>query len=363
MNKDNNILLNYKNIKLCVLCNYFVLFVVKLQSIFNKQTLRSSVFVLLALFTLLSNAQITVKTDTTKIRIGEQITLKYIVDKQEDVQFPKIMLDSLQKMEVVKSFDVDTINNQLIKKYALTSFDSGRYELPKQLIRLKGKVHYTKPIIFDVGTILVDTTKQKLFPIKSIQHQKYTIKDYAKNYWYLLPILLILLALIWYFFIRKKETEEEKIAKIPPFEMAIQKLADLDKKLLWQNNKTKEYYSELTDIIRTYIEKELKIPALESTTSELVNDIKKINNSNNLDISNKIILKLKDLLKEADLVKFAKSKPYATEIEMHRSYADTILEGLKLVEKEFTEEVVEEVKKETEAENNSDNEKNIENAE
>lgn len=321
----------------------------------------SSVYlcVIIFLFTLNTTAQVSVQTDTTKIRIGEQINLKYIVDNQENVQFPKITLDSLKKMEVIKSFDVDTVNNKLIKKYVLTSFDSGRYELPKQLIRLKNKVHYTKPIIFNVGTIAVDTTKQKLFAIKSVQYQKYTIKDYAKNYWYLLPILLILAALIWYFFIRKKETEEEKIAKIPPFEMAIQKLADLDKKLLWQNNKTKEYYSELTDIIRTYIEKELKVPALESTTNELVNDIKRINNTNNLDISNKIILKLKDLLKEADLVKFAKSKPYATEIEMHRNYANTILDGLKIVEEEFPEEI----KDETELKNNSDNEKNIENAE
>ena len=322
--------------------------------------LRSSVFGFLILFTTTLSAQITVKTDTTKIRIGEQIQLKYIVDKQEGVKFPKkIALDSLQKIEVVKSFAIDTIQNKLVKKYALTSFDSGRYELPQQLILLKGKKYYTKPIIFDVGTVAVDTTKQKLFPIKAIQHQKFTLKDYAKNYWYLLPILLVLGVLLWYFFIRKKETEEEKIAKIPPFEMAVQKLANLDKKLLWQNNKTKEYYSELTDIIRTYIEKELKVPALESTTNELVNDIKRINNSNNLDISNKIILKLKDLLKEADLVKFAKSKPYATEIEMHRSYADTILEGLKLVEEEFPEEE----KEKTEVENNSDNTKNIENAE
>ena len=339
MNRDNNILLNYKSIKLCVLCDYFV---VKLRSIFNKQTLRFSVFGLLTLFTLLSNAQVTVQTDTTRIRIGEQINLKYSVAKQENVQFPnKLVLDSLQKMEMVKSFDVDTIKNQLIKKYTLTSFDSGRYELPQQLILIKGKKHLTKSIIFDVSTVAVDTTKQKLFPIKAIQHQKLTIKDYAKNYWYLWLIIPLILGLIWWFFIRKKETEEDKIAKIPPFEIAVQQLEQLDGKLLWQNNKTKEYYSELTDILRTYIEKEFKIPALESTTNELINSLKKFNNKSGLDISKKTILKLKDLLKEADLVKFAKSKPFADEIQMHRTYADTILEGLKIKD-EVLEEVIEE---------------------
>lgn len=324
----------------------------KNKNITNK--LRSSVFWLLAFFTILTQAQVTVKTDTTKIRIGEQIRLEYIVDTRGNVQFPKLALDSLQKMEVVKSFDVDTIKNRLIKKYTLTSFDSGRYELPQQIINIKGKKFITKPIIFDVSTVAVDTTKQKLFPIKAIQSQALTIKDYATNYWYLLLLLPIIGFVIWWFFIRKKETEEERVAKTPPFEMAVQQLESLDKKLLWQNNKTKEYYSELTDILRTYIEKELKVPALESTTSELINALKSFKNESKLDISNKIIIKLKDLLKEADLVKFAKSKPYAEEIQMHRKYADLILEGLKFENEIVIDEV--EIKKE---QTNTSEEENV----
>jgi len=317
--------------------------------------IQSSVFWLLAFFTILTQAQVTVRTDTTKIRIGEQIRLEYIVETQENVQFPKLVLDSLRKMEVVESFDVDTIKNRLIKKYTLTSFDSGRYELPQQIINIKGKKHETKPIIFDVSTVAVDTTKQKLFPIKAIQSQALTIKDYARNYWYLLLLLPIIGFIIWWFFIRKKETEEERVAKIPPFEMAVQQLESLDKKLLWQNNKTKEYYSELTDILRTYIEKELKVPALESTTSELINALKSFKNESKLDISNKIVIKLKDLLKEADLVKFAKSKPYAEEIQMHRKYADVILEGLKFEEDEVQLEEIEIKKEQT----NTSEEENV----
>ncbi len=362
MNRKNNIL-NYKNTKLCVLCAYFVSFVVKFfQPIYNNKQhiklrssvfkLRSSVFGLLTFFTLQTNAQVTVQTDTTRIRIGEQIQLKYLVDKQEGVAFPKLQLDSLQKMEVVKSFNVDTVKNQLIKKYVLTSFDSGQYELPAQLINIKGKQFKTKPITFDVSTVAVDTTKQKLFPIKAIQHQKLNIKDYVRNYWWLLLLLPIIGFAIWWFFIRKKPTEEERIAKIPPFEMAVQQLTDLDKKLLWQNNKTKQYYSELTDILRTYIEKEFKVPALESTTGELISALKRFKNERGIDISKKTILKLKDLLKEADLVKFAKSKPYAEEIQMHRKYADVILEGLK-IEEEIVEEEKEEIDEVNEIEENT----------
>lgn len=326
-----------------------------------NRLLRASSFGLLTLFTLFGYTQITTKTDTTKIRIGEQIVLKYIVDKDSNVQFPKnLQLDSLKRLEVVKSFDIDTVKNQLIKKYTITSFDSGRYAIPEQLIMSNGKILKTDSIWIDISTVAVDTTKQKLFPIKAIQSQSITIIDFAKNYWYWLLGLFLLFGVIWYFFIRKKETEEERISKIPPFEMAVQQLHSLDKKLLWQNNKTKQYYSELTDIIRNYIEKELKIPALENTTNELVKNLKKINNINKLEISKKTIIKLKTLLQEADLVKFAKSKPFADEIEMHRNYADVILEGLKSEEEEIIEEETENQIEQNTIENSSDNQKSVE---
>jgi len=323
----------------------------------NTSKLRSVVFGFLTLFTLLSYSQITIKADTTKIRIGEQFNYQIEVNTINGVQFYKLQLDSLKRLEVIKSYKIDTLKNKLIKKYTLTSFDSGRYTLPKQLIKIFSKPSFTDSLIIDVSTVAVDTTKQKLFPIKAIQNQRLSIKDYAKNYWYWLLLIPIILGLIWYFFLRKKETEEERIAKIPPFELAVQQLENLDKKLLWQNNKTKQYYSELTDIIRNYIEKELKIPALENTTNELVKNLKKANNINKLDISKKTILKLKTLLQEADLVKFAKSKPFADEIEMHRNYADMILDGLKIEE---IDNEIQEKNEENSTENNSDNQKNVE---
>jgi len=319
----------------------------KNKNITTNNTLTNLRMILVFLYVItipfLSNAQITTKADTTKIRIGEQIILKYSIDKNQNPQFPKkLQLDSLRKLEVVKSFDIDTINNLLIKKYAITSFDSGRYAIPEQLVMSNGKILKTDRIWIDVSTVAVDTTKQKLFPIKAVQSQSLTLLDYAKNYWLWVLFGLFWIGLVWYIFFRKKETEDEKyarfIAKKQPYELAVSQLEDLDKKELWQNNKTKEYYSELTNILRNYIEEELKIPAMESTTSELVNAIKKFKNVNKLDISKKTILKLKDLLREADLVKFAKSKPLETEISMHRKDATIILDGFAATE--ITEETV-----------------------
>lgn len=312
------------------------------------------------LIPLMGIAQIEVKTDTTKIRIGEQINYQLIAAKKNQVAFPKLVLDSLKRLEVVKSLPVDTIKNKLIKKYMLTSFDSGRYKLPEQIIRINNKIYKTKPIWIDVSTVAVDTIKQPLFPIKAVQNEKITLKDYAINYWYVL-FALFWLFLIWYIFFRKKESKEEKfarlLAKLPPYELAKRQLQKLDEKQLWQNNKTKEYYSELTDIIRNYIEKELHIPAMESTTKELLNALQNDEIMQKLEMPKETLLKLEDLLKDADLVKFAKMKPVADEIKTHRNEADEILIGLKpKIENEDynDEEITIENKKENHTKNDDD---------
>ena len=106
-------------------------------------------------------------------------------------------------------------------------------------------------------------------------------------------------------------------------------LQQLDEKLLWQNNKVKEYYSELTGIVRIYIERELKVPALESTTDELVETLQDFNDSKSITTTKETIKKLRDLLREADLVRFAKSKPMSEDIEVSRKDAKEVIDNLK----------------------------------
>jgi len=291
------------------------------------------------LFGFVGYAQVSAKIDTTNIRIGEQIQYQIIVDATEEVQFVKIQLDSLKKIEVVESFKIDSLKNRLIKKYALTSFDSGRYVLPRQTIFIKNKKYFTDSVIIDVATMKVDTIQQPMFTIKNIKNEPYTFDDFKKYLWWLLA-LLILVVVVLYFVLRKKPTPEEIIAKIPPFDLAKKRLQELDGKQLWQQNRIKQYYVELTDIVRTFIEREMNIPALESTTDELMETISDFNENSHLDIPKETILKLKKLLQEADLVKFAKSKPLSNEIEAHRNQAENIIDNLhpKFVEKNTEEE-------------------------
>ncbi len=265
--------------------------------------------------------------DTTNIKIGEQIEYKISVDKQENVIFPKLVLDSLKKVEVVEELKIDTTETKYIKKYLLTSFDSGRYVIPRQQVFINTKKFLTDSLLIDVATVKVDTLKQKLYEIKSIKNQPIIFDDYKNYLWIGLAILALILALIWQFFIRKKkEIVLENL--IPPYDLAMQRLSQLDKKFLWQTGKVKQYYIELTDIVRTYIERELNIPALESTTDKLMETIKDFNKIKTLDIPKETVNNLQKLLREADLVKFAKYKPIESDIEGHRKDTENIIKDL-----------------------------------
>lgn len=265
--------------------------------------------------------------DTTNIRIGEQIEYKISVDKQENVIFPKLVLDSLKKVEVVEEFKIDTTETKYIKKYLLTSFDSGRYVIPRQQVQINTKKFLTDSLLIDVATVKVDTLKQNLYEIKSIKNQPIIFDDYKSYLWIVLAILALIL--LYYFYIFKKKKEQiVKEELIPPYDLAMQRLSQLDEKFLWQAGKVKPYYIELTDIIRTYIERELNIPALESTTDELMETIRDFNKIKTLDLPKETVNNLQKLLREADLVKFAKHKPLENDIEGHRKDTENIIKDL-----------------------------------
>jgi hypothetical protein len=301
--------------------------------------MKKQIFYILLFISTISFAQkpmVKAEIDTTSIRIGEQFQLKISVDETQNVIIPKIQLKGL---EIIDSTRIDTIKNSLIRRYILTGFDSGAFYIPQQQIFVKNQAFLTDSLLINIATIAIDTLKVKKFPIKSIKKEPYTFDDFRIYIYLILAILAIIGFWIYWFVIRKrKETEDAPTYRtLPPFEEAILRLNELDEKLLWQNNKIKEYYSELTEIVRGYIERELKVPALENTTDEVLAMIKDFKNADSIETSKETIKKLKDLLQEADLVKFAKSKPLAIEIEDDRRDAEFIIGNLKpkqIIEKE-----------------------------
>lgn len=293
-----------------------------------EQKMKKHLYYILLFITSLGFSQVEVATDTTNIRIGEQFEYKISVDETQNVIIPK--LENLKGFEIVKEDKIDTVKNRLIKKYLLTGFDSGAFYIPQQQIFIRNQAYLTDSLLINVATVPVDTTKIKQFPIKAIKSEPYIFDDFKPYLWWV-ALGILIISLILYFVLKKKEEEiiEEIVPALPPFEEAMEKLQELDKKLLWQNNQVKAYYSELTEIVRGYIERELNIPALENTTDEIMDMLQELHRSNEIITSKETVQKLKELLREADLVKFAKSKPLSDEIEEDRKDAEAIVNNLK----------------------------------
>ena len=97
---------------------------------------------------------------------------------------------------------------------------------------------------------------------------------------------------------------------------------------LWQNSKHKQYYSALSDILRTYIANAFSIGAMEMTTDEIIEALQDER------ISQKSKMDLVSILRDADLVKFAKATPEAEDNELAFDKAYYFVEETKPVEVE-----------------------------
>lgn len=272
--------------------------------------------------------------DSTKIKIGSQfnLTIKASVSNKDKVVFPEGPF--FGQLEVLESYPVDSVKTndklELIKKYGLTQFDSGRYVIPPLQVIINNKTIRTDSFAVIVNPVVVDTTKQQMYDIKSIiSVEKPT--DYLWLY-VLLGILLILgIGFAIYYFIKKRQTkknEEDAILYASPIEKALAQLESLEGKELWQHGEIKAYYSELTDITRYYLEEAVAIHAMESTSNELFDTLKKTVKKRKIKLSNDILEKFKRVMSNADLVKFAKSKPLDFEIENDKKMVDTFLISL-----------------------------------
>lgn len=279
---------------------------------------------LLLLFSSIAFAQqkqLTTSLDTTKNKIGAEfkLTIKTTVDTSAKVVFPQ--LRNIGALEVIQSYKIDTIKNddryELIKKYGLTQFDSGKYKIPSIKILINKKPFYTDSLAVEVFNVKVDTLQQKMYDIKPI------IEVDSDNSW-IWKLLLFLLFVVgvgsfiyWWMKKNQKKEIEEEVYKTP-IEKATNLLNNLEKKELWQRGEIKAYYSELTDIARNYIEEAIEIPAMESTTSELIQGLRVASMKKKMSLSQETIENLERVLKQADLVKFAKSKPLDFEIAEDR---------------------------------------------
>ena len=296
------------------------------------------------LFSVLVFAQkISSSIDSTSIKIGQELIYKIEVDVDTSslVVFPEGQ--TFLPLEMLESYKVDATKIgdrfMLVKKYGLTQFDSGSYTIPRQKVLIGDYEFLTDSLKVEVNTIEVDTTQQPLYSIKPI----IDVDKSLSKWWLYLLLIILALALIafllyWFIWREKPLTEEEKVALLPPYERAKLALIELDKSEYLQNEEIKEYYSELTGIIRKYLDEKVYDHALESTTEELIDRLHLLNDGNQIDLSKEDIGKIDTILKRADLVKFAKSKPDISLAKLDRDTIDMEIDHVKEALPEPTEE-------------------------
>ena len=296
-----------------------------------------------SLFSFFSQAQVTSAIDSTSIKIGEQITyhIQVETDTTSLVVFPEGQ--SFSPLEMIESYAVDTLKKNdkynLVKKYGLTQFDSGSYTIPRQKIIIGTKTFFTDSLKVEVNNVVIDTTKQGLYDIKPIIE----VQESSSDWWKTALIVLLIIAavgflLYWFIWRKKPLSEDEKIALLPPYDRAKLALKTLDESTYLEQENLKDYYSDLTFIIRKYLDEKVYDRALESTTDELITRLNILKAGNQVDLSKDDIKNIESILKRADLVKFAKSAPDIELAKLDRNTIDVEIDNVKEALPEPTEE-------------------------
>jgi hypothetical protein len=291
----------------------------------------------LSLLPILGKAQASmeVKMDTNMLLIGDQtyLTLQVQHPANYTVEFPLFSDTVINTLEVLDVLPVDTLQAEnlftITHKYLVTSFDSGWYKIPeldfvfKQNQSAYPDTFQSQPVYFGVMTMPLDTVNTNVITdIKAPIEAPLTFKE-------ILPLIgfglgglvaLVLLYFLYLVLITKKPvpllTKKEK-PKEPAHIIALRDLDLLKDKKLWQQGGVKEFYIELIDIVRTYIEDRFEVPAMEMTTDEIIEAFGK-NKAIDKDLKNNLF----DLLMRADFIKFAKASalPDENEASMQFSY-------------------------------------------
>lgn len=262
----------------------------------------------------------TARLDSTNILIGDQVKLFLEVDhpKNVKVEFPNVPDTLAGKIEVLNRSGVDTFevdNNadfqKQIQSYLITCFDSGSYRIPPQWFKvdLNGNVDSvpTNGVTLNVFTMAIDTTKGPT-DIKMPYDAPLTLKEVSP---YILGVILIgaIIFFILYSIKRKKKGQpifvRPEKPKEPAHIVALRELDRIKNEKIWQKDKVKQYYSEVTDTLRKYIEDRYEIPAMEQTTDEILSSFKFRRDL----LKEKSYTNLSRILSLADLVKFAKYSP------------------------------------------------------
>ncbi|MCX7744520.1 MAG: hypothetical protein N2167_08155 [Flavobacteriales bacterium] len=277
----------------------------------------------LSLLALAQKATVRATIEPSEIKVGQQakLTLQASHDDRTAIIWPAITENIGSKIELVKQGKIDTTFTEDKKNISykqdllVTSFDSGVFTIPPfSFMYFSGNdtiTIFTDSLLLYSATVPVDTLKG----FKDITNPLEVPLIIEELVPYILLFLIIIgLGIGLYFWIQKRrkkqpEVKFEPIVVEPAHIIALRELEALKAKRLWQQGQVKNYYIELTDIIRRYLHLRFSIDATEMTTEEILHALRLT------DCSSESITAITRLLRLADLVKFAKAQPLENEHE------------------------------------------------
>ena len=272
-----------------------------------------------------ADAQVTVdaKIDSLQLMIGEQakVELEVSLNANQKLQLPLLndtLVRGVEILEIAKP-DTQMLNagkRMLVKQeYTITSFDSALYYLPPFEVLVDDMPYRSKALALKVYSVPVDTLNpDQFFGPKSIREVSIIWEDISTIFW--LTLLMVALGGLGYYLYKRFKDNKPIIRKVkvepklPPHTLALQEIERIkgDKGLRIADPKT--YYTELTDVLRTYMADRFGFNAMEMTSGEIIDKLLETNDKDS-------IRELKYLFETADLVKFAKHSPLMNENDMN----------------------------------------------
>lgn len=320
------------------------------------------------------NAQrttVSAKVDPSEIKIGQQAVLNVqaIAPVGERVAFPVFQGKLVDGIEVLAMLKPDTTTAHGVmtinQKYIITSFDSTLYNIAyipvvagKDTLRTNGFGLKVKSVDLSSSTKEylaqikgksepLDFVKLKLHDIKDVLSAPFVWTDFLIYFLWALLIVLLLGMLVAAYILYKRKKEKGYYFKpavvLPPHVLAMQALDEIRSKKIWQQGLEKEYFTELTDTLREYIENRYGLSSFEKTSDEILTSLKLVTDTESP------LEGLNQILKLADLVKFAKYKPLPDENDLSLMNAYLYINQTKIEEVQTPEEP-EENEQETEKE-------------
>lgn len=275
-----------------------------------------TVFLLLTGPLCAQDVRVSTEIDSTRFLIGEWMHVDLYVDAPEQATLLLPAADEdVDQGEFISAEEARVTTrdgrNEYRQRVIVTVFDTGHIDLRLRVqYRLPDDTTlfsvFTSPISLQVSTVELDTTGT-FRDIRDVLHIPLTVWDYLL----LLALLVLLLLMLWFGYRWYKkwkerpppETLQEAEPEIPAHVIALQALETLRARKLYQAGMHKQYQSEVTEILREYIERRHRIPALEQTSPEIISALAVYG------ISPELIEDLERILRIADMTKFAKYQP------------------------------------------------------